>query len=117
MVVVCVVFFIYQAFKPGTVEGAKEIKIVVVHADGEEKEFTYNTDAEYLGEVLEENKLVEGNKSQYGLFITTVDGEKADDAKQQWWCITKAGEQVNTAVDDTPVQDGEQFELTLKEGY
>ena len=30
---------------------------------------------------------------------------------------TKGGEQVNTSADQTPIADGEQFELTLKEGY
>ena len=84
---------------------------------GKEKTFTYQTDAEYLGEVLTENKLVEGSQGEYGLFITTVDGETADDSKQQWWCITKGGEMVNTSADQTPIADQDQFELTLKEGY
>ena len=51
------------------------------------------------------------------MFITTVDGETADDSKEQWWCITKGGEMVNTGADQTPIQDQDQFELTLKEGY
>ena len=53
----------------------------------------------------------------YGLFITAVDGEKADDTKQQWWCITKGGETVNTSAEQTPIADGDRFELTMKEGY
>ena len=36
------------------------------------------------------------------LFITAVDGEKADDTKQQWWCITKGGETVNTSAEQDP---------------
>ena len=108
---------LYLQFKPKTTAGEKEITVSVIHGSQEEKNFTYQTDAEYLREVLEENSLAEGEESQYGLFITTVDGETADDSKQQWWCITKAGEQVNTSADQTPVQDGDQFELTLKEGY
>ncbi len=43
--------------------------------------------------------------------------QKTRESKQQWWCITKGGEQVNTSADQTPIADGEQFELTLKEGY
>lgn len=108
---------LYLQFKPKASAGEKEITVSVIHGSQEEKNFTYQTDAEYLREVLEENSLAEGEESQYGLFITTVDGETADDSKQQWWCITKAGEQVNTSADQTPVQDGDQFELTLKEGY
>lgn len=74
-------------------------------------------EAKYLGEVLERENLVDGESGEYGLFITTVDEETADDSKQQWWCITKGGEQVNTSADQTPVSDGDAFELTLKEGY
>ena len=51
------------------------------------------------------------------MFIQTVDKETADEGKQQWWCITKGGEQVNTSADQTPIADQDQFELTLKEGY
>ena len=79
--------------------------------------FEFDTDAKYLGEVLESENLVDGESGEYGLFITTVDEETADDSKQQWWCITKGGEQVNTSADQTPVSDGDAFELTLKEGY
>ena len=77
----------------------------------------YQTDAEYLGKVLEDEQLVEGDQGQYGLFITVADGEQADDSKQQWWCLTKGGEMVNTSADQTPIADGDRYELTLKEGY
>ena len=118
LVLLCVIAgFMAAKFKPQTTAGEKEVAVVVVHGNQEEKTFTFQTDAEYLREVLEENELVEGQESQYGLFITSVDGEAADDTKQQWWCITKGGEQVNTSADEVPVQDGDQYELTLKEGY
>lgn len=48
----------------------------VVHKDESTKTFTYHTDAEYLGEVLLAEGLVEGDESEYGLMITTVDGEQ-----------------------------------------
>lgn len=97
--------------------GQKEITVIVVHGDLEEKSFVYQTEAEYLGEVLAENDLAQGTEGPYGIFITTVDGETADEAKQQWWCITKEGEMLNTSADSTPIQDQAQYELTLKEGY
>jgi len=108
---------LYLKFKPQATEGEKEVTIVVVHGDQTEKTFQYHTDAEYLVEVLKENELVSGEEGEYGLFIKTADGETADESKKQWWCITKGGEQVNTSADQTPIADGEQFELTLKEGY
>ena len=79
--------------------------------------FPYDTDAAYLGELLEADGLISGEDGQFGLFITEVDGETADDQAQEWWCITKGGEMVNTSVDTTPIEDGDEFELTLKEGY
>ncbi len=117
VVVLAAAGLLYMKFKPGTTAGEKEITVKVSALENGEESFTYQTDAEYLGEVLTANKLIEGESGQYGLFITTANGVKADDSKQQWWCITKGGEQVNTSADQTPIQDGDQFELTLTEGY
>lgn len=99
--------------RPQAQAGAKTVVVVVVHGDESTKEFTYHTDAEYLGQVLLEEKLVEGEDSQYGLFITAVDGEAAQDSLRQWWCITKEGERVDTGADSTPILDGDHFELTM----
>lgn len=117
VVVLAAAGLLYMKFKPGTTAGDKEITVKVSALENGEESFTYQTNAEYLGEVLTANKLIEGEDGQYGLFITTANGVKADDSKQQWWCITKGGEQVNTSADQTPIQDGDQFELTLTEGY
>lgn len=118
LVVAAVAMFgVYKVFMPKGEKGAKEITVTVVHADKSEKDFIYQTDEAYLGAVITEEKLVEGTDGEYGMFITSVDGEKADDSKEQWWCITKGGENVNTSADQTPIEDGDQFELTLMEGY
>ena len=88
---------------------AAEITVKVIHGDGSEKEFPISTTAENLGDALVEEGLVEGEESSYGLFITTVDGETADDSNQEWWCLTKGGEMWNYGADT--------FELTLTVGY
>lgn len=99
---------------PQTQEGAKTIVVEVVHGDQTSKEFTYQTDAEYLGQVLMDEKLVQGENGPYGLYITVVDGVKAQESEHQWWCLTKnGGQQVDTGVDKTPIADGDRFELTL----
>lgn len=118
LIIVCAaLLLIYRNFMPKGMEGEKTITVKVVHGDGSEKDFKYGTNEAYLGAVIQENKLVEGEEGQYGLFMTSVDGEEADDSKQQWWCLTKGGEQVNTSADQTPIKDGDTFELTLTEGY
>ena len=99
--------------RPQPQTGAKTVAVEVVHADASSKEFTYSTCAQYLGELLLDEKLAEGERSAYGLFITTVDGEEAQDSLRQWWCVTKQGERVDTGVDATPIADGDHFELTM----
>lgn len=95
----------------------KTISVVVTHAGGKKADFSIATNEEFLRGALEQEKLVSGDESEYGLFIKTVDGETADDANQEWWCITRGGEMLNTGVDDTPIADGETYELTLTVGY
>ena len=112
-VVAALMFGIWRFTRPQTQEGAKTIVVEVVHADASSKEFTYHTDAEILGHLLVEEGLAEGEDSAYGLFITTVDGETAQDSLHQWWCVTKGGERLETGVDATPIADGDHFELTM----
>lgn len=99
--------------RPQAQVGDKTIVVEVVHGDQSAKAFTYQTDKEYLGQVLLDEKLAEGEQGQYGLFITVVDGEEAQAGQNQWWCVTKGGEMVETGADATPIADGDHFELTL----
>lgn len=115
--VIVVLFAVYYFTKEKTTAGGKTIAVEVVHKNGKSASFEYTTEKEYLGEVLTAEKLVDGENGEYGMFITTVDGETADDSNQEWWCITKGGEQLNTSADKTPIADGDKFELTLTVGY
>ncbi len=114
--VVAAAAVIYVQTRPEPEVGDKTITVKIAY-DETEKAVEINTDAEYLRAALEEKSLVKGDESEYGLFIKEVDGRKADDAKQEWWCITKGGETVMTGVDTTPIADGDTFEVTLMVGY
>lgn len=98
-------------------EEVKNITFTVVHKDGSKADFPISTTATNLRQALEEEGLISGEESSYGLFVTTVDGETADDSKEEWWCLTKGGEMWNYGVDDTEIQDGDAFEFTLTVGY
>ena len=108
---------VYIANRPATQAGEKTLTIIVVHADESEETFAFQTDAEYLQEALEAQNLIEGSESEFGLFVETVNGETANAALQQWWCLTKNGEMHTLGVGDTPVIDGDQYELTLTTGW
>ncbi|MEF9894849.1 MAG: DUF4430 domain-containing protein [Clostridia bacterium] len=118
LVVVAGVFgYIYWRNAKQPVAGNKHVAFTVVHADGSEKAYPIDTSAQFLGEALMANKLIEGEQGEYGLFVKTVDGESADDAKQQWWCLTKGGQDHMNGVDTTVIEDGDAYEFTLKTGW
>lgn len=117
LLIIAALFGIYQFTRGAVIQGEKAITIDVIHKDGSLKTFHYHTDRAYLGEVLTDEKLVAGEVGAYGLFITTVDNETADDTNQEWWCITQDNEQLNTSADQTPIADGDKYELTLTIGY
>lgn len=111
-------FFAVRALsKPAGVAGSKTITVDVVVPDAQPAVFTIHTDAEFLRGALDEQNLIVGTESDYGFFVQEVNGIKADEAAQQWWCITKDGADVMTGVSETPVEDGDHYELTLKTGW
>lgn len=115
--VVVLLAAVWMIFRPQGVAGEKQLGISVVDAEGNTEEFSFSTSQEFLRGALEEQGLVQGEESQYGLYVTTVNGLTADESQQQWWCFTKGGEDVMTGVDSTPIADGDHFEITLKTGY
>ena len=101
--------FLFRADPP---EGDKTVTVKVVHADQSEKEFTYETDDEYLGELLTEDGLVEGEVSEYGMYITKVDGEQAVfETDNAYWALYENGEYASTGADQTVLDDGDEFSL------
>lgn len=108
---------VWYASHPETSAGDKALTIEVIHGDGSTNIFDVKTTAEYLAEVLVENEIVVDNQSTYGLYILTADGETADESKQEWWCITRGGESMMTGASETPIADGETYELTFMVGY
>lgn len=99
------------------------IKFVVKDKDGNEKTFDLSAPKKEDGDVMlvdaltSQEGLVAGSESEYGLFVDTIDGYKADSDKQEWWCFTKGGESLMTGVSSTPIKDGDTFEATLTVGW
>lgn len=98
-------------------DGVKIVEIEVIHRDGSVKKLKYKTEQNYLGQVLKKEKLIDGLQNNFGTFITVVDGEMADEFKQEWWCVTSNGEMVMSTVDEIVLEKTNKFELTLTTGY
>ena len=114
ILIAAALFFIEGSKKPVPIEGAKTITVTVMQEGVENKVFTIHTDAEFLRGALEQEKLVEGTESQYGLYVTTVDGVTADDSQRQYWCFKDGnGDDLTVGVDSAPIADGDAFQIVL----
>ena len=108
---------VWFATRPQVQEGGKSITVIVVHKDGSEKVFELETDALYLGDVLMEEKIVEGEMGPYGLMISAVDGEVADwNVDQSYWAIFIGEEYATTGADGIPVYGGDVYKLVYTIG-
>jgi hypothetical protein len=117
VVLVIIMGFVYMKFGPQGIKGDKKIVVEVITSEDESKEFKINTDAEFLRQALDEKELIKGSDSDFGFFITTVNGYEAKVDNQEWWSITKSGEYLQYGVDDIAISDGDHYEITLMVGY
>ena len=70
-----------------------------------------------LGEPLTELGLIAGEESQYGLYVTTVDGETLDyNTDGMYWAFYVDGDYASTGVDTTPITEGATYALTATKG-
>ena len=92
-------------------EGAK-ILTVQVKADNRQITFTIHTDKTTVGAALQEHDLLEGEDSQYGLFVKKVNGIVADyDVDQYYWAFYINGEYGVSGVDTTNIEEGVTYRL------
>ena len=81
--------------------------IVEVKADDRQVTFTIHTDKTTVGEAMQEHGLLEGEESEYGLYIKKVNGILADyNVDQTYWGFYINGEYAMTGADTTNVEEG-----------
>ena len=97
--------------------GEITITVEVINSAGEHTDHTITTKASKLADALLEAGFVEGPIEEYGLYITTVDGETADwNVDQSYWALSQNGEYLMTGASETDIHDGDHFELTYTKG-
>lgn len=82
-----------------------------------EKTYSFDTNETILGDLLVNNDIIQYEDSDYGRFVTGVDGMKAEDSKEQWWSVLVNGESAATGIDGIRIQDGDVYTLEMKTGY
>lgn len=96
-------------------EGSVAFTFEVVDGAGNTTVFTINTDKQTVGEALMDNGLIEGEDSEYGLYVKTVNGITADyDVDQTYWAFYIDGEYASTGVDSTDVAAGSTYSFKVE---
>lgn len=114
---VCLMGMLWMGSREQTVAGGKDITVTVVHGDATEKVFEYSTDAEYLGQVLLGEGLVEGETGEFGLMISAVDGETADwNVNKSYWALYIGADYATTGADGIVLTDGGEYSLVYTIG-
>lgn len=108
----------YKAFiSPKGVQGAKEVTInIVVEKEGIDETFSYNTDYEFLIQLLEEKQDELGISFQefdFGKMVAGMMGYEADPASE-YFHIYINGEDATAGVGEIPLKDGDTYTFELK---
>ena len=95
-------------------EGQVAFDFIVVDKDGNETKFEIHTDKTTVGDALLEHGLIEGEESQYGLYVKKVNGILADyDVDQTYWGFYVNGEYAMSGVDSTNVEVGTTYSFKV----
>ena len=85
-------------------EGTTVFNFDVCDLEGTTTQFEIHTDKTTVGDALLELGLIEGNPSEYGLFVKKVNGIEADyDKDQTYWAFYINGEYAMSGVDSTEI--------------
>ena len=118
LVAIAAIFaIVYFNFIPKGNNFDKTITVEVVYGDASSEEFIIETNEEFLRNALEQEDLVKGDESEYGLYIKEVNGVSADyNTDGAYWGLSKDGEYLMTGIDTTAIADGEHYEITYTVG-
>ena len=108
----------YKTFlSPKGTEGAKEVTIHIINEKEDvDKTFTYNTDFEFLIELLEENQEELGiafKEFDFGKMITGMLDYEVDESSE-YFHIYVNGEDATTGPGEIPLKDQDTYTFELK---
>ena len=96
-------------------KGDTVFTFAVVDKDGNETHFEIHTDKTVVGDALLELGLIEGEDSEYGLYVKKVNGITADyDVDGTYWAFFINGEYASTGVDTTDIVAGDRYSFEVK---
>ncbi|MBQ2252370.1 MAG: DUF4430 domain-containing protein [Clostridia bacterium] len=98
-------------------EGQKSFSFAVVDGNGKETLYTVKTDQTTVGDALLELGLIEGDESEYGLYVKKVDGiAAAFEVDGTYWAFYVDGEYALSGVDTTEIVEGSSYAFKVEKG-
>ena len=120
-IIVCIIGFaaIYINFAPKPSAGGQKEYTLEVFDGNNSAQYSGKTDSEYLSGLLDELQNTsdfeyENAAGDYGTYIVSVNGIKADDSQKTYWAIYVNGEYGQYGADQQPVNDGDVYALKLE---
>lgn len=96
-------------------KGETSFNLTVTDADGNETEFTVNTDRKTVGDALIELDFISGDEGQYGLYVKTVNGITFDyDKDGKYWAFYVDGEYAMAGVDTTEIDENATYAFKVE---
>jgi len=96
-------------------EGNTSFMLTVTDKEGSDTQFEIHTDKTTVGEALTELGLIDGEKSEYGLYVKTVNGITADyDKDGVYWAFYINGEYAVSGVDSTTIVEKDSYAFKVE---
>ncbi len=120
VIVALSMFGVYKLFGPKASNGSKAVVVEVVDDNGKLDSYSSKTDAEYLKDLMDELSKTtdfsyEGTTSDYGLYITSINGLEANyDKDGAYWSIYVNGNYGQYGADQQPVSDGDTYRFAYE---
>lgn len=97
-------------------EGEKQFTFTVTFEDATMNVYEISTDATTVGDALVELDLIDGDDSEYGMYVTTVAGVTLNwDTDAAYWAFYIDGEMAMSGVDTTDIVEGSIYTLAYAE--
>lgn len=95
--------------------GATSFPFVICDKDGNETTVTVKTDKKMVGEALLDEKIVEGEMGDYGMYVKKVNGIVADyDVDQTYWAFYIDDAYAMTGIDETEITAGSTYMMKVE---
>ncbi len=96
-------------------EGKNNFSITVTEDNGNQIHYKIHTDEKYVGTALQKLEMIYGEMGEYGLYVKTVNGMRADyELDGYYWSFYIDGEYADKAIDTVKIDSKKQYELKME---